>query len=780
MSRQILLTLRILFKYKLYTGVSLVGLGIAISSFWFIANYVSNAHQFDAFHENQDRIYRLTMEITAADNTDHYATTGKPPAHLLIDNYGGIEAIAKLAFTYPVVQVQNEIFKEEGFFQVNTGALAVFSFDFLLGDKSTCLAYPNSIVLSRFLAEKYFNDIDVIGKEIIVDEMQYHVSGVFEDWPKNSHLDINALTSSEGAKTSYEPQDWFDLEQYNYVLVDPTTKQSDLDDMLQQTTAQHLSPFLEGTGIEVKFNTQTLTDLYFSDVLIDDVPKGNMTYINALTIAGLLVLLIAGLNYINLSLTQSTQRTKEISLKKILGVSRGQLFTQSVLESGVMTFLALIVSILLVLIFSKLYFDYTGFQAINMMDDWPLLLGILLTTFLFGLLGTSYSGIYLSFSGRLITKEVASVRVFKKGLIGFQLAIASILLMATLTMNRQIDFMINKDLGFSKDQVLIVDFPENEALKDKRSLFKEQIQALANVRNASLIGAGALPGSDNGKELFQVLIDGNKTEKIYNFYRIDENYSELLDIHFSAGRNFQVDRISDQTQAVLINESLAQSLNWEDPLGKEVWLGGEPREVIGVVKNFHNKSLHNLIEPVVFVFDLDYSQNLLIRASPSEVQQIESTWVDIFPDIPFTLTYFDQFIADLYAKEHQLVQLFSFFSVVSLALCCMGLFATFSLHVLQKVKEMSIRKVLGASALNLLKSMLNSYVATSLIAIGVALPTAWLLLSFWLEGFSYKIQVNPILFILASGLVLLMSLIAIAHHLKKVLEVNPAASLGHE
>ncbi|MEM9337996.1 MAG: ABC transporter permease [Bacteroidota bacterium] len=780
MSGQTLLALRVLFKYKLYTGVSLIGLGIAISSFWFIANFVGNAHQYDSFHENHDRIYRLTMEITAADNTDHYATTGKPPARLLIDNYTGVEAYAKMAFMNPVVKVRNEVFNEAGFFHVNPGTLGVFSFDFIMGDETTCLSSPNSIVISRFLAEKYFDDIHVVGKEIIVNENQYIVSGVFEDWPGNSHLDVRAMVPSDGTKTNDEPQDWFDLEQYNYVLLDPTSNQNDLNDKLGQLTAQHLTPILEGTGIAVKFNSLPLGDLYFSNVLIDDVPKGNKTYINALTFAGLFVLLIAGLNYVNLSLTRSTQRAKEILLKKILGISRKQLLFQSVLESCVMTWLVLIISSILVFTFDGFYFDYTGFQSINIIANWPLLLGILLITFLFGLLGTSYSGAYLSFSRRLIHKEVMSIRVFKKGLLGFQFAVASIILIVTLTMNQQIDFMINKDLGFSKDQVLIVDFPENEELKDKRTLFKEQIQSLAKVRDASLIGGGALPGSDNGKELFQVMMDGNKAEKIYNIYRIDENYSELLGIKFSAGRNFQADRISDQTHAVIINESLAQSLNWEDPLGKKIWYGDEPREVIGVVKNFHNKSLHNVIEPVVFVFDLNYSSHLLIKAAPSQVKLIESTWADVFPDVPFSLTYFDQFIDDLYAREHQLVQLFSFFSVVSLVLCCMGLFATFSFHVLQKVKEMSIRKVLGATALNLLKSILSSYLATTVIAIGLALPVAWFLLTLWLEEFSYNIRINPMLFLFSSGLVLLMSLIAIAYHLKKVLNVNPADSLSHE
>ncbi|NQZ78850.1 MAG: ABC transporter permease [Ekhidna sp.] len=780
MIQQIRYALRMLFKYKLYTGVSLTGLSIAIASFWFITNFVSNTYQFDSFHEKRDRIYRLTMEITAADNTDHYATTGTPPAQLLIDHFAGVEAYAKMTFISPVVKVRNELFNEAGFYQVNSETLDVFSFDFISGDKSSCLSDPNSIVLSRLLAEKYFDNVDVIGQEVIVNEHNFIVSGVFEDWPKNTHLDIKALVASERTKTHYEPQDWFNLEQYNYVLLGQRANQNELDQKLEQLVKQHLGPALEGAGIALKFNSQPLEDLYFSEILIDDVTKGNKTYINALTIAGLCVLLIAGLNYINLLLTRSTQRVKEIQLKKVLGISQKQLFSQSLLESGIMTLLVLIIASLLVLLFDPFYFDYTGFRSIRMVTNWTILSAILLSTFLFGLLGTSYSGVYLSFSSSLINKEGSSIRAFKKGLLGFQFAIASILLIVTMTMNQQIDFMIHTDLGFSKDQVLVVDFPDNEALKDKRTLFKQQIQSMTAVQNASLIGGGALPGADNGKELFQVMIDGNKTERIYNFYRVDENYTELLDIAFAAGRNFHSSRITDQTQAVIINESLAQSLNWKNPLGQKIWYGDEAREVIGVVKNFHNKSLHNMIEPVVFLFDLNYASNLLVKATPAEVPQIEATWASIFPNVPFSLSYFDRFIDDLYAKEHQMVQLFSFFSVVSLALCCMGLFATFSLHAFQKVKEMSIRKVLGAGAVSILKSTLSSYATTAFIAIGLALPLAWYLLTLWLEGFSYKIQINPVLFILSSGLVLLMALLAVAYHLKRVLDVNPADSLSHE
>ena len=503
-------------------------------------------------------------------------------------------------------------------------------------------------------------------------------------------------------------------------------------------------------------------------------------YIKALTFAGLFVLLIAGLNYVNLTLTRSTQRAKEVLLKKMLGISRRQLLMQSALESFILAVLVFAIATGLVLMFDQLYFDYTGFQSIKLSGNWLLLLSIFLITFFFGLLGTSYSGAYLSFSGSSIDKEGTSVRVFKKVLLGFQFAMASVMLIVTLTMNRQIQFIQNKDLGFSEEQVLIINIPDNEAFADRYIPLREHIKTITTIENASLIGSGALPGEENGKEIFQVTIDGNKVEKVYNIYRIDENYTELLDIKFSLGRNFHVNSLNDQNDAIIINESLARSLNWSNPLGKQIWYGDKPREVIGVVKNFHNKSLHTIIEPIVFMFNTNYATSLLVKTRSSDTKIIKSSWADFFPNSPFSIAYFDQFIEGMYVKEQQLVQLLSFFSVVSLLLCCIGLFAVFSLYVHQKEKEMSIRKVLGANAGMLLKSVTRSYIVVAVVAIGIAMPVAWYFMTAWLNGFNYKIQLNPMISILSACLVLLVSVFTIGYHVKKVLEVNPINSLNHE
>ncbi len=777
----LIFNLRILFKYRLYAGISLAGLAIAVSSFWFIGDFVRNSHQYDGFHQNSENIYRLTLEVNSAGSTDHYASTGKPPGILLKESYPGISSYARLTFLgNTVVKVNEALFTERGFFKTNPETFEVFSFDFLAGDKGSALTDPHSVVLSRFLAEKYFNSLDIIGNQVIINEESYQVKGIFEDWPENSHLEVKALLSEGPASREFEPQDWFDLDQYNYVLLDPAVSQKELDDKLDQLTSAHVAPIFEGSAMEVKFHSQALEDLYFEAALIDDVPKGNPVYVKALTFVGLLVLLISGLNYINLSLTQSTKRMKEIAVKRILGITRRQIWVQSAIESIIMTVLVLLISGLLILCFDNLYFHYTKFHALDLADKWPLLLTILLLIFVTGLLGTGYSGMYLSFSGSVNSRDETGANTFKKILLGFQFVIASVILISTLTMNRQLSFMKNKDLGFSKEQVLIVGLPLHEEMKTKLIPFREAVKTYSAIENASLIGGGALPGEENGKDLFQVSIDDNHADRIYNIYRIDENYFELLNIEFVSGRNFQANRIADKNEALIINEILAKSIHWDDPIGKTVWYGGQLRAVIGVVKNFHNKSLHNFIEPIVFIYDDSSPSNLLVKTAGSDPDLLQSAWMDFFTGTPFLLSYFDRHIDSMYAKEDHLSILLGCFSLISLTLCCMGLFAVFSLHMLQKTKEMSIRKVLGASLTNLLKTATRSYLLIMVISIGIAIPIAWFFMNKWLNGFSYKAGMDSGVFICSALLILSGCCITLVYHVVKALNVNPVDSLKSE
>lgn len=771
-------SLRVLLKYRLYTGFALIGLSVAITSVWFIANYLKTSYQYDTFHSQHQEIYRLSMEVTAGDQTDHFATTGKPLGAFLYKNYTGIEAYAKLKFHPSTLRIDGKAFEEKGFFQANPQTLSIFSFNFLAGDHQA-LSQPYAIVLAESLAIKYFGQVDIVGKQVQIEGNTYSVAAVFQDWPQNSHLQVNALLS-ETIDPEYDVQSWFDIEQYTYVLANPNLQQEELQSRLNQLAADHLTPLIAGSGVAVRFSAQPLSEIHFSPALVDDVQKGSRIYTNALALAGLLVLIIALLNFINLTLTRSTQRTKEIRVKKVLGISRLQLLGQSAVESLTMTVLVIILSSVLILFGEKFYTAYTGYEAISLVSNTFLMLLLSLLVFVCGLVGSTYSGVYLSFSSPSVSKEGPRILLLKKLLLGFQYSIAILVLILTLSMGRQLEFLLTKDLGFDQEEVLILRLPESEEERSSALTLREQLRSQRSIQNVSLIGGGALPGEENGKDLFEVYQEGSKTEKIYNIYRVDERYFDLLNIPLAKGRNFNPAQRTDKEGGVIINETLARSLNWEKPLGKEIGYGGEKRKVIGVVKDFHNKSLHNLIEPIVFLFETEQPSNLLVKASPTELTAIQSEWHRFYTDAPFSVSYFDRFIGDMYNKEKQLIQLFQFFSIISLLLCYVGLFALFSLQVQQRTKEMGVRKVLGAELGNLFSAIIKNYGRVISFSIMAAMPIGWYLVKVWLSEFSFSATVGFGMYLLAGFIVISSSLLVISYHLIKIVNVNPALALKHE
>ncbi|MEO0339952.1 MAG: ABC transporter permease, partial [Bacteroidota bacterium] len=683
---------------------------------------------------------------------------------------------ARLTFQEPIVRTDTEVFKVAGLYKANPQTLSVFSFDFLKGGGASALSEPNSVILSQSLSEQFFGDIDAIGKSIGVDEKKYLVSGVFQDWPENSHLEVNALFSRAPIE-EYDVQSWFDIEQYTYVLLEQATRQEDLDKQLDALAREELMPKIEGSGISVQFRSQSLEEVYVSPGLVDDVKKGNPIYANTLAVAGILILLIAGLNFINLMLTRSAQRSKEITLKKIMGMSSRALQGQNAIESFLMATLVLLLTAIIILIGEGLYKDFTGLSTLSFSKNWVLLPGFFLFVFALGILGSNYSGTLFSISDNTKRLKGKGINLFKKILLGFQYGMATIILVFALGMARQLDFIKHKDLGFAQDGIVIVDLPEDEETNNRSLQFKAQIQSVASVQSASLVGGGALPGQENGKDIFEVELEDSNTEKVYNIYRVDETYFELLDIQLAQGRNFAGDQLSDQSKTIIINAALAKSLNWKNPIGKSITYGGEKRTVIGMVKNFHNKSLHNIIEPIVFLYEPSAARSLLVKTKLSDIDLIKTTWSQLYPDQPFSLSYFDQFIGAMYTQETQLMRVFQFFTIIALLLCSTGLFALFSLHVLQRTKEMSVRKVLGANARQLLQSITKSYSTVAVIAMIIALPTAWLLIKKWLEAFSYRVTIGPDIFLLASLLILLISMLVIARHIAKVLKVDPAVEL---
>ncbi len=779
MMHAILFTFRLLYKNRGYQIVGILGLAIGIASCWFIANYVQHHYTYDKFHSYANRIYRINMAFTAGETTDHFAPTGTPVGEFLAKKYASIESYAKLKFGEdPIVEIKGEKLKAHHFFFANSGIFDVFSFVFIRGDKSSALVDPNTVLITKSMALKYFGHVDVIGEEMIVDDNLLKVTGVFEDWPSNSHLKINALMAESRDHQNYDIQSWFDLEQYNYVLVNPKLSSADLEDLLSQLVLDEIAPELEGLGVSVKFYAERLDQVFFQPGLIDDVRKGNIAYVNTLAIAGLMVLFIAGLNFINLGLSQATRRRKEIGLRRILGISRWQLFRQRSMESFIIMVLVLVAAVILTLVLSPYFYQMAGIEM--NINNWPMFGFLSLFIFFSSFFGSGNTSVAVFFSRQPLNTDRKSVTLFRKLLVGIQLAISSIILMATFIVQKQIDYINTKDLGFSSGQVMIINLPEQEEFKNNAQLFKSTLQDYESVAAVSLINGGALPGEENGKELFEVMVNGSKEERVYNIYGVDENYFDLLSIDFALGRSFEDSIITDKTEAVIINQVLARTMQWEQPLGQTIWVHGKRCKVIGVTQNFHNKSLHNVIEPIVFIYDQEYTSNLLLKTTIDQENLVKTLWSQFYTDLPFEWHFFQDQIANMYTSEKQLRKLLTNFAIISIILSCMGVIAIFSIHLQQKTKEMSIRKVFGANGLQLLRAMTKNYFTLTLISVGLAGVVVWLIKREWLNSFIYKVEINPIAIGLLGLFVMLFMVFALTYHLLKLMQINPIDTLKQE
>ncbi|HAP64930.1 MAG TPA: hypothetical protein DCR93_37415, partial [Cytophagales bacterium] len=438
-------------------------------------------------------------------------------------------------------------------------------------------------------------------------------------------------------------------------------------------------------------------------------------------------------------------------------------------------------SVLLIAGLRPYYEAFSGFSTgtFSGMALWGLLLVLALLGL--GFLGTSYSGAYLSFAKPLVPSTSSRLPLLKQVLLGFQYTLAASILVITLAMGRQLDYLRSKDLGFAQEQLMMVSLPEGE--EDTYSQIvqlRDALQTQASLQRVALIGGGALPGEENGKDLFEVKGPEGTVEKVYDIYRVDHQYLEALDIPLAAGRNFDATRPQDASGTVMINEALARAIGWENPLGQYIGYYGEWREIIGVVKDFHHQSLHNPIEPIVLLYGPEAARTLLVKAPLSAAKTLETTYATYFPDTPFSLRYFDQFIGAMYAQEQQLTQLFRFFSFVALLLCGMGLFALFSLHVHQRTQEISIRKVLGAEARHLLGNLFRAYRYPIVIALVVGLPLAGWGVQYWLHTFTYRVSMGGGIYVAAVVGILGVSLGVTGYHILKALRVNPAESLKQE
>ncbi len=768
--------LRNIKKNKVYTFINVTGLSVGIACCLLLTLYIRHECSYDRFHVNADRIYRINLIDEIEATRERHAVTIAAAAPAMVAELPEVKAFVR--FSNPqkgFLTMQGETFESEGITYVDSTLFDVFSFTLLEGNPSEAFKKSNSIVLTRSLAKKIFGEEDVLGKSITYNhEDDLLVTGVIEDFPANSQLQFSALISFTTLSSKRVYLGWRGgWDYYSYILLQENTDIPGLKKKFQQLLDDRMNSYEPPEDV-YSGDLEPLTDIHlYSEVSYDLDTRGSLTDVIIFSGIAIIVLILACVNFINLSTAQVAKRVKEIGVRKVVGSTRVQLIVQFLLESVVVATVSFLIAIELV---STFQYDFAALLGTNF-DIWDMsglsIVGLgFLTVLMVGVLSGSYPAFYLSsFRPVRILKGHFSgggISGFNRSLLTFQFIISVALIICTLIIYRQLDFIRNKELGYQTENVIVIPLVSHD-VRARFQLIKEKLGRLPGV-----LGSGAssqVPGrgfTSNG-----YLPEGVEDFMMFNVLDVDPDFLSTLSIDVLEGRNFSNEFISD-SNAYLVNQSLAEKLGWSEAVGKFIGRNGK-HEIIGVVEDFHFSTLHHPIAPLVLtLYPFEGYRYLSVRIAGANVRGtlagIEEQWNQLFFHEPFTFRFLDENLNTLYLKEESFRQLFLLFSLIAIVIATLGLYGLVSLTLQQRIKEIGIRKVLGASISSIIMLLSRDFFTRLLLANLIAWPLAWFGMSNWLRTFSYHTDISWLSFI--SGALLLFTLTLITILVRSFRSVN--------
>ncbi|MEO1051618.1 MAG: FtsX-like permease family protein [Bacteroidota bacterium] len=786
---------RNILKDKTYSLINVFGLTIGITCSLFILTYVLDELSYDRYHENADNIYRIVSDIKEPDNAFTWAVAQIPLAEELRDNYPDVvNAVRFFGMGRRLFENGEKQFYEEGFFMADSTVFDMFSYKFIAGDPETALDEPNTVVLTKSLAVKYFDDERPLG-QLLTDQSgdELKVTGVIEDVPTNSHFTFDALISR--SSVPQRQGSWGNFGVFTYIQLpegyDPDNMQPHFDKIL----AEKVNPIFESIGIEIKYVMQNIPDIHLHSKIQDEAEEGgDISYVYIFSAIAIFMLIIASINYMNLATARSAKRAKEVGVRKAVGSSRKQIITQFITESVVVTLVALVLSIILIYAFLP-SFNVLANKSIDFAYVLqPTVIFSLLGVVIFvGLVGGSYPAFYLSgFSPVNVLKGKLSEKggnlLLRKILVVIQFGLSVFMLVCTLVVFDQLQFIRTKDLGFNIDQLVRVRLTSQE-LRTNYPALRNRLMSEPYVTNVAT--ATTTPGSGIGKVIFNVEDnDGEMIERGVDFYAADFDYISTLEMDVVLGRDFSKDILSDTTAAALVNEAMVRRMNWDEPLGKKFRIpvsrdSFELKQVIGVIKDYHQNSLYDEIEPLMVMYQPN-NGNVFIKVKSDDIrasmQALESSWTEVNPNTPFTYEFVDQDFGEQYVADQKRGQIFTVFSGLTIFIACLGLLGLTAFTTEQRTKEIGIRKVIGASVQGLLVLVSKEFFILVAIATCIAFPAAWYFMDKWLQSFAYKVaMVNEITtFIISGVLAFAITLLTVGFHTLRAATANPVNALKDE
>ncbi len=802
------ITYRRLIRKKAFALINIIGLAVSLAAALLIFLYVQHELSYDRFNAKADRIYRVLQ--VGQDGEDNGSP--EPLAPTMKQQLPGIEEAVRLYSQfgeYPILRTEQAAFNEERIYVADSGFFRLFTTDVLAGNPATALTQPNSVVLSEATAEKYFGHAtEALGKPLYVTvsgkEELYQVTAVARDFPTNAHFHFKALLSINYANEEYSPTSWLANWPTTYFLLEEETDPQYLQEQMVALTDTLLNPVYEirfgksyqaykAAGDIQEYHLQPLLDIHlYSAHMVEYIPQGDIRTVYMFATIGLLLLFIAVFNYVNLATAQSAQHAKSTGIRKVLGAVRSQLYSLFLTESLVLCLIASLLALTLVQILLAIGSPLIqSFVPASL--TWASAGQLLALAMMLGLIAGWVPALLLSgfeptqvLKGQL-NRGTKGARL-RNGLVVAQFTISSGLIISVLLISQQLAYVQEKALGFDKEHLLVV--KNIDKLGDKQSTLKQLVSTAPSVIRASL-AYNNLGEPHNGDAFTPVeFIERGQTESVgIPRYAADEDYLETVGIKLLKGHNFSPN-LTQENQQILLNEEALRAFGWQDRtedelIGKMIDVNGRRYELAGIVQDIHFRSLREKIGPMAIMSHVynDY-ENLLVRIKPGTtaqaIEQLREQWQQVAPQLPFTYTFVDEQLDALYASERRMAALFQILAGLTIGVACLGLLGLAMFTAERRIKEIGVRKVLGASVSSIVALLSKSTIRLVIISLVLATPVTWYLMQRWLENFEYRIAISGWVFGLAGVGVLLTALLIISFQTVKAALANPADSLRNE
>lgn len=780
---------RILTKNKHFLLFNITSLSLGMVCGIVVLLYLLNYFHFDKHHQLHSRIYRIGYEFTtSAGQSMKEARSSEKVGEMLWNECLEVEAYVRIRpLDKTLVKYKEKVFSEEDILFADTSVFTVFTHPFIAGSPRSCFEKMNSVVLVNSMAKKYFGDRNPMGQTLEIGSDTYEVTGVIEDLPDNVHLKFSALLRFVPIGTK-----WFTTNCYTYLLMHENASVKGIYEKFPQLFEKHMSAQAKIVKAQIGIKLEPLAGIHYNSDLPHDFPQGNKAYIYIFGLIGLFIVFISSINYINMSTAFAANRAREVGIKKIFGANVHSLRLYFLIESVIMTLVAYLFSLLLVRIMidsDSLFHIFNvklHFRLFGNFNLYLISLGLAIST---GLLSGLYPAIYLSStrlsgSGSDGVPRKRRATYFRKFLIVFQFVLSVGVLISVLAMNKQITYVNEKDLGYKRENLIVI--PLEDMDLSSLSVLKEKL--LRNPNVISVSSSYKLPNSQPNMCNFRVETESGFEEQLFNWSVVSPGYFKTMGIPMAEGRSFTKDIATDANSSYIVNESFLKHYGWTTAVDRRMQIinGGYFKwpegKIIGVIKDFHIASLHEEIEPMIFVMLPGGYLHLRINEANSSqtLAEIEDVWNSMNTGTELDYSFMNDHLLDSYQIEKNQFRLVKIFSLLCIILLAMGLIGLSAYTISKRSKEVAIRKQLGASILQIILVLYKDMALLILLAVMITIPLANYLVNVWLDSFAYRVTVSSLIFIYAGLLAFLIGFLSVFYHALKAAHINPAEELKNE